>query len=82
MERKKLMIPYKYLSLKEGTPDRDYWDMSLINGILSDKRFKEVDTLEYGGIIVFPARAQADKVKELNEYIKPLKYVILMVLWR
>ncbi len=55
------MILYKYLSLKEGTPDRNYWDMSLISDILSDKRFKEVSELEDGGVIIFPARAQADK---------------------
>lgn len=76
------MILYKFLSLKKGTPAHKgaYWDFALLNDILTDPRFKEVDTLDDGGIIIFPARAQADKVAELNEYIKPLKWVILCLM--
>lgn len=75
------MIPYKYLSLKKETPAHKgaYWDFALLDDLLTDPRFKEVDTLDNGGIIIFPARAQADKVSELNKYIKPLKWCVLLL---
>lgn len=85
-----MKIPVVFLSLNPDTPARGYWDMGMLEDIFSGQmwkpatsyEFEVVDSLEQAGegaIIVFPARAQVDYLKELNALIKPLKWVVLML---
>ncbi len=85
-----MKIPVVFLSLNPETPERGYWDMGMLEDIFNGKmwkpatsyEFEVVDSLEQaqdGAVIVFPARAQVDYLKELNALIKPLKWVVLML---
>lgn len=84
-----MIVNYTYLSLNPDTPAKGYWDMGLIDDLLTNKlypagslyEYKEVHPgeLEGGGIVVFPARAQVKYVRALNKYIKTLDWVILVL---
>lgn len=85
-----MKIPVVFLSLNPDTPARGYWDMGMLEDVFANKmwkpatsyEFEVVDSLEAvqeGAVIVFPARAQVDYLKELNALLKPLKWVVLLL---
>lgn len=71
------MIPYEFLSLKEGTPATGYWDHALIKDILKDPLFTPI--MGEGSIIILPGPYQADKIKEINKYLSSFKWVVLII---
>jgi len=84
------MIPVVWLSLNPTTPGRGYWDQGMLESLFSHElwdaphlpEFTHTESLEGitdGAIIVFPARAQVHYIDQLNELIKPLNWVILML---
>ncbi len=82
-----MKIPVRYLSLNKETPNKNYWDMRMIQDLFAGKwardphgyEYEEVDHDEFdGGIIVFPARAQIEQFDLLQEYIMGLKWCIVM----
>jgi hypothetical protein len=84
------MIDLLYLSYDKDVPTDNYWDMGTLKGLLSLRlwsavnmptfnRVESFSDLDEGGVIVFPARRQADYVMELNKDIKRLKWVVLIL---
>lgn len=85
-----MTIPIVWLSYRDDTPGRGYWDMGMLEGLFSGdlwhavgkadyRHLKTLDGITDGAIIVFPARAQVDYVDRLNADIKKLRWVIIMV---
>lgn len=84
-----MKITYTYLSLNPDTPAKDYWDMGVINDLLTSKLYPaksyyeltevEPNELKDGGIIVFPARSQVKYIDQLNKYLAKLDWAILVL---
>lgn len=73
------MIPYTFLSLKEGTPATGYYDHALITDLLSDPMFTKLEENDEGCIVILPGAYQADKIKEINKYLSKFLWVVLIV---
>ena len=84
------MIPYKFLTLTDKTPNRGYWDQELLEDIFKDSRFVDGTNIniptvngltlhEYGAVIVVPGAGNKNEVKQLNKELALYKWVILIV---
>lgn len=86
-----MFVPVAWVSYKEETPARGYWDQALIEDLLTESLwgfFPQV-TLRHqeglggldgdGAIVVLPARAQADCLPKLNEDLSALQWVLLVL---
>lgn len=81
-----------FLSLKEETPKRGYWDYAFLEDALGGRLWKphnfpkmsleDVEKLpeEEKAIVVIPARHHADKVDEINQELQKIKHVILFLM--
>lgn len=71
-----------YLSLKEDTPKKGYWDYGILEYLLKPFDYEEVDSLPSieSGIVVLPARSHKDYWKQLNEELKKIKNVVLFLM--
>lgn len=67
----------KYLSVKEGTPASGYWDQALIGDVLNDPIFEAMDS--NGAIVILPGAYQGDYIKQINQELAKLEWVILIV---
>ena len=67
MVQEVLMKVY-YLSLREDTPKRGFWDYGFICDLLRDFDFEEVSTLPEleNAIVVIPARSHGKLINEIN----------------
>jgi len=76
-----MRIPVVWKSYKEDTPNRGYWDEGLLEYIFSGEDFWHEDKMvESGGaIVIIPARSHSDKVDEINEDIKNLDWVLIIL---
>lgn len=85
-----MIIPVVWLSYRDDTPPRGYWDQAIIEGLLSGDlwrpsyayefaHYKAIEDAGEGCVIVFPARAQVDYLDQLNNEIKNLKWVLIML---
>lgn len=82
-------LPVVWLSYKDGTPGRGYWDMGMLEAMFAHELWRPVGAHKFrhllstegldGAIIVFPARAQVEFVDRLNEDIAKLKWVVLIL---
>lgn len=72
------MIPYKFLSVKKGTPATGYWDMELINDIFKDPHFTDKQDGK-GAIVVLPGAYQGGLVKTINRQLNTLEWCILII---
>lgn len=85
------MIDLLYLSYDKDVPTDDYWDLGTVNRLLEGKlwgavamptfrRAKSFDDINGdGAVIVFPARRQVSYLRQLNDDLKRLKWVILIL---
>jgi hypothetical protein len=73
-----------YLSLKQETPKRDYWDYGLVEDLLRDLDFTgmETDSLPKveKAIVLLPARHHAGMEKEVNKELEKIEHVILFLM--
>ena len=71
-----------YLSLKEDTPKRGFWDYGFISDLLRDFDFEEVDTLPKvdSAVVVIPARSHSKLIKEINKELSNIGGVVLMLM--
>jgi len=74
-----------YKSFEENEPASGYWDQRLIGDILNFLKI-EPEILEFGndclfddGILVISGRQNCKRINEINEYIKKMDWVILIV---
>lgn len=86
-----MKVPIIWLSYKENTPPRGYWDHGIIEDLFSGKLWRPAGyNYEFehhenvipdsnGAVIVFPARAQTDMVDRLNADMARFKWVVLML---
>lgn len=88
-----MKIPVFFRSYKSETPNYGYWDYQMIEDVLSGELWNCVDGYEYefnydnlplgfdvrGGVVVIPARYHFDKVEEINEDIKGMDWVVLIL---
>lgn len=81
-----------WLSLREGTAGRLYWDQAILDACLKGRlgtpgRWPEwvqhdsLDTVPEGrgAVVVIPARHHARLVREINEALAPLPWVVLIL---
>lgn len=74
-----------YLSVKEKTPCRGYWDMGFLDEYLfpqfhhTKHEVREVPEGLDGAVVVIPARAQADSVEQINTELNKLRWCIVML---
>lgn len=84
------MIQVVWLSYDEKTPARGYWDHGMLERLLDNALWQPPGGFEFthtedlskakdGCVIVLPARAQAEYVDRLNEDIKRLKWVLVIL---
>lgn len=83
------MIPVLWLSLNPDTPPRGYWDMGILEDLFSNNLWATGYDFEHyenslpkdckGAVVVFPARAQVDYIKDLNELLATLDWVVLLL---
>lgn len=77
-----------WLSYKEEVPARGYWDQGILEDLFSKKLWNPVggydfehvyslDGVKEGAVIIYPSKSQG--VEELNEAIKHLEWVVLML---
>lgn len=71
-----------YLSLKPETPNRNYWDMGILNLLEADYDSYEVDELPKveRAIVVIPARHHAGLENEINEQLAKIDKVVLFLM--
>lgn len=71
-----------FLSLREDTPQRGFWDYGLLEDILSSFEKIEVSTLPEtdSAIVVIPARSHAGLIKEVNTQLRKIKSVVLFLM--
>lgn len=71
-----------YLSLREDTPKKDFWDYGLLYDLLDDFEFQEVDKLAVQdlALVVIPARSHADRINEVNHELSKAKAVLLFLM--
>lgn len=75
-------VKYTFLSVKEGTPAKGYWDQALLTDILNHPLFEEVpiiSAMEDGGIVIIPGSYQSDFINQINQSLSRLNWVILIV---
>lgn len=75
-------IKVNYLSLREDTPKKDFWDYGLLYDLLEDFDSVECGSLENAdfGIVVIPARSHFELVDEINKELSKLKGVVLFLM--
>lgn len=85
------MIDLLYLSYDKDVPTDDYWDLGTINRLLEGRLWSAVglptfhraksfeDINGNGAVIVFPARRQLSYLKQLNDDLKRLEWVVLIL---
>lgn len=84
------MIDLLYLSYDKDVPADDYWDLGTLNRLFAGRLWDAVGMPEFnrvsgfedlneGGVIVFPARRQAQYINQLNADLKRLKWVVLIL---
>ena len=86
------MIDLVYLSYKPDLPADDYWDHAIIHDLVSGQMWGAVGSEESkrheagslsdftdGAVVVFPARNQVDYADKLNDEIKRLKWLVLIL---
>lgn len=85
---KNMIVPIVWLSYKDNVPARGYWDQGILEDLFSKKLWNPVggydfeyvyslDNIEDGAVIIYPSKSQG--VEELNEAIKDLNWVVLML---
>lgn len=90
-----MTIPVVWLSLKDGTPARGYWDHGMLEALFAGSlwrtplwpEFEHYEGLTQsfaekghtGAVVIFPARAQTDCAQELNLALARLEWVVLIL---
>jgi len=78
-----MKIPVKFLNFNPSSPERGYWDMYLIEKMLSGPEFEEYISYpsSTGGhaIIVVPGRHNVEFADQINTYINRLAGVLLII---
>lgn len=72
------MINIQWVSFNPDSPAQGYWDQALLNDILSDKIFKNMQDSD-GGIVVIPAAYQGKYINEINKELNKLKWCVLFL---
>lgn len=71
-----------WLSKKDGTPGRGYWDQNLLEELLIDFNHLEVSSINpgyKGGIVIIPGAYQAPYIDEINQELNKLHWCIVIV---
>lgn len=71
------MIPYRFLSVTDKTPNRGYWDMELLEDIFKDTRF--TDQPGAGCVVVLPGAGHKNEVKQVNKELNQYSWVVLII---
>lgn len=71
------MIPYRYLAFGDS-PAHGYWDQAMLNDFFQDVIFSALPNGK-GSIVVIPGAYQAPYIKEINEELAKLKWVLLII---
>lgn len=88
-----MKIPVIWLSYRDDTPSRGYWDHGIVNEIFDNKlwsvsegySFVHLDSFDShfqynsGAVVVLPARSHVDFIDKLNEDIAKLDWVVLVL---
>lgn len=87
-----MTIPVLWLSLKEETPHRGYWDQAILEDIFSKKLwdpaggydFEHYEFIESlptnsGAVVVIPARHHAELVQQVNEELSYLPWCLVIL---
>lgn len=86
-----MKVPVVWLSFKEDTPARGYWDHGMLEQLFASDmwrpagfgyKFAHYQAIQpefEGAVVVFPARAQVDCLAQLNEALAGLEWVVLML---
>lgn len=67
------MLKVNYLSTKEGTPAKGYWDMAFLDDLLRDLPDSERQ------VFIIPGAYQFDKVAEINEELSKHSKVLVFI---
>lgn len=84
------MADLLYLSYDADVPTDDYWDMGTLKELFAGRlwdavgmpeleRKKSFEDVGKGAVIVFPARRQVQYIDQLNDDLKRLEWVVLML---
>ena len=74
----KTVIPFHYLALGDS-PAKGYWDQELIADLLHAPQFVEYNTEHSGAIVILPGAYQANYIKEINDILSRMKWVVLII---
>lgn len=83
MDKSKENIKVFYLSLREDTPKKGFWDYGFISDLLKNFESEEVNKIPdniKNAIVVLPARSHKDYVDQLNIELNKLDGVVLMLM--
>lgn len=75
-----------YLSLREDTPKKDFWDYGFLYDLLRGLRCEEVSSIpvvkkpQNYAIVVIPARSHESLINEVNRELSKLSGVVLMLM--
>jgi hypothetical protein len=70
-----------WLSVKEGTPARGYWDQRLLEEFFVDEKHLETNEIkpQKEAIVVIPGAYQADYIDEINKQLANLKKCTVII---
>jgi hypothetical protein len=73
-------IPVVWLSVKEGTPGRGYWDQTLLERFFKDMQHHESITPDMtGAIVVIPGAYQGEYIDQINEELNKLEWCLVIL---
>lgn len=70
-----------WLSVKQGTPPRGYWDQRLLEEVFEDQNHIEADHIDpvEEAIVVIPGAYQAPFIKEINYELSKVKHLTVVI---
>lgn len=68
-----------WLSLKEGTPARGYWDQTLLERLLANANHHESVEDLTGAIVVIPGAYQGEYIDQINAELQKLEWVLVIL---
>lgn len=86
------LIPVVWLSLEDSVPATGYWDNGIIRALLEHEIWRPVDNYRFkhfynyrglegqeGAVVIIPGRNQAHQIDRVNQLIKPLQWVLIVI---
>lgn len=69
-----------WLSMKDGTPARGYWDQTLLEEIFKDSHHVyEISHGMLGAVVIIPGAYQAPYTNEINKELAKLKWCVVII---